>query len=267
MKLKKIALVTSVFLTGIFVGTFLKGFPIVNASVETQAPSIWNERGIEESFNQSFPKSSITINRSCYALGYDCRTRNAAWVYERLTADSLKGDADREKISFKEDPLIPTTFRSTLKDYQKSGFDRGHLAPAANHKGSLDEMRDTFFLSNMSPQEPQFNRGYWSKVEKYVRDLTKSNEVVEVITGPLYLPKEEADGSKWVKYRVIGDNDVAVPTHFFKVVVLSSKGKKEDIAYILPNEPIAANTPLDRFKVTVDKVEKCAGVLFSSYKD
>lgn len=262
MSLRKITSIASIFIAGITAGVFIRELPSVNAAVENAASYRLDFKQSEGQSNQTLPKSHIAVNRSCYSLGYDCRTRNASWVYERLTADSLKGDANRADFAFREDSLIPQIFRSTLKDYQKSGFDRGHLAPAANHKSSSEGMEDTFYLSNMSPQNPKLNRGYWAKLEKYVRDLTKSYQTVEVFTGPLYLPKEEADGHKWVKYQVIGENDVAVPTHFFKVLFLESKGKRDTVAYILPNEPIASNTSLDQFKTTVKKVEKCAGILF-----
>ncbi len=73
-------------------------------------------------------------------------------------------------------------------------------------------MEDTFYLSNMCPQNPNFNRGYWAKFEKYVRDLTKAYKAVHVFTGPLYLPKAKQNGQKWIKYQVIGKNEVSVPT-------------------------------------------------------
>jgi len=266
MSLRKYASIVSIFIAGITAGTFIREIPSVSTSIENQTSHRSDFKGPESTAAQSFPKSYISVIRPCYSLGYDCRTRNASWVYERLTAENLKGETDRANFAFKEDPSIPVIFRSTLEDYRKSGFDRGHLAPAANHKATTQEMNDTFYLSNMSPQCPQFNRGYWAQLEKHVRDLTKTNEVVEVFTGPLYLPKEESDGTKWVKYRVIGPNDVAVPTHFFKVLVLKSRGKTDAIAYVLPNEQIAKNTPLDKFKVTAEKVEKCAGILFASQK-
>ncbi len=145
-----------------------------------------------------------------------------------------------------EDCAIPELFRSSLADYRKCGFDQGHMACAANHKGSAEEMKETFFLSNICPQSSQFNRGYWAKFERYVRDLTNYYEVVEVFTGALYLPKQDEDGKRWITYQVIGENDVAVPTQFFKVICLASDFE----SYILPNEAIDANMPLDVFKTT-----------------
>ncbi len=123
-------------------------------------------------------------------------------------------------------------------------------------------MDDTFYMTNMCPQCPQFNRGYWAKLEKHVRDLTKDYANVYVVTGPLYLPSVEADGKRYIKYQVIGPNDVAVPTHFFKVITLEDwQGIQERRAYILPNQEIASKASLDQFKTTIQKVEKLAGFL------
>jgi endonuclease G, mitochondrial len=213
----------------------------------------------------SLPATSYVIERAGYSLSYDPRTRNPIYVYEKLSANSLAGRVSRENFQFKEDPRIPKIFRSTLIDYQGSGYDRGHLAPAADHKCSSESMSDTFYLSNMCPQVPQFNRGYWSQLEKHVRELTKDYKTVEVFSGPLYLPNDDKRGNRIVSYSVIGENDVAVPTHFFKVLFLEEgKGDLKMQAYILPNAEIASDTPLDKFIVPIEKVQKAAGILFKS---
>lgn len=223
-----------------------------------------NERSARGSASQmKLPRKSVTIERPGYTLEYDGRTKNANWVYECLTSDCLKGKVERENFAFVEDPKIPKAFQNTLEDFKGSGFDRGHLAPAADHKRSSEEMRDTFYMSNMSPQVPQFNRGYWVKLEKYVRDLTKSSKAVHVTTGPLFLPNLEEHGKKYVKYQVIGKNNVAVPTHFFKVIVRETGvGKTKAEAYILPNQQIAKETPLSQFQATLQDVEKVSGLSF-----
>lgn len=213
-----------------------------------------------------YPINHIVIERSCYSFGYDFRTKNAAWVYECLSKEGLKGDVKRGGYRFKEDPLIPETFRTCDSDYRGAGFDRGHLAPAANHKSSFEEMEETFYFSNVCPQSPKFNRGYWAKLERQVRDLTYAYKKVEVFTGSLYLPKIVADGTKWVSYQVIGENDIAVPTHFFKLIFAESDETHNVEAYILPNEPISSTEPLDKFKTTLEKVERLSGILFSSFK-
>ncbi|KAJ1794714.1 nuclease, partial [Coemansia sp. RSA 1938] len=101
--------------------------------------------------------------RSRYAASYNRALRNPNWVAEHLTRDNLKGTADRANSEFKEDKDIPPMFRALLKDYYRSGFDRGHMCPAADAKKDTESMNDTFFLSNIAPQVGKgFNRNYWA---------------------------------------------------------------------------------------------------------
>lgn len=88
-----------------------------------------------------------------FVLSYDRRNRNAHWVFEHLTPDKLNTrNVDRSKSNFFEDSVIHEKFRSLLKDYKNSGFDRGHLAAAGNHRHNQNSMDQTFTLSNISPQ-------------------------------------------------------------------------------------------------------------------
>ena len=103
-----------------------------------------------------------------------------------------------------EDAAIEPRFRSTLAQYKNSGYDRGHMAPAAAHKSSQRTMDETFVLSNASPQVgPGFNRDYWARFERFVQALTTKCSEVYVATGPLYLPRPAAsaaaaDAGGWV---------------------------------------------------------------------
>lgn len=216
----------------------------------------------EADSKRTLPVVVPILEKEAFTIAYDARNKNPYFVVEVLTAEGLKGSADRNTHQFREDESIPLHMRSALEDYRGSGFDRGHMAPAANCKKSVKRMAESFFLSNMCPQEPQFNRGYWAKFEGRVRDLTKSYRSVTVFTGPLYLPQGKR-GERFVMYRVIGQNDVAVPTAFFKVLRLEREsGAIEERAYIMPNEHIAPETPLKTFQVTVQKVEQISGILF-----
>lgn len=183
-----------------------------------------------------------------------------------MTAETVRQNdqVDRSKCDFVEDDSIHTLFRSQNSDYKGSGFDRGHLAAAGNHKHSQRHIEETFRLSNMAPQVGKgFNRDAWNRLERYVRKLTKTNPNVYVCTGPLYLPKKESDGKTYVKYQVIGTNNVAVPTHFYKVIVVDTPEKTLELeAYVMPNQVIADDTPLEVFRVPPESVERAAGLLF-----
>lgn len=211
-----------------------------------------------------FPSLANIKSRESYVTSYDPRTRTASWVIERLSPASLIGPSDRKYCDFKEDESVHVFHRSTNGDYRGSGFDRGHLAAAANHKWSQKAMEDTFYLSNVAPQNPHLNQNTWNSLEKLCRSLTKRYLNVYVCTGPLYLPRQESDGKLYVRYQVIGPNHVAVPTHFFKILILEqTNGRGVELrSYVLPNEPISEKVPLERFLVPIETIERASGLLF-----
>ena len=134
----------------------------------------------------ALPVTERTIKRHGYELCYDFRTRQPRWVYEHLTEKNLQRNASREGVEFKKDSLVPQIFQAQNSDYKGSGFDRGHLCPAGDTKDNLEAMTETFFLSNISPQTPDFNRGYWLKLERHVRELLKQHRELHVYSGCLY---------------------------------------------------------------------------------
>lgn len=136
-----------------------------------------------------FPSLANVRSRESYVTSYDPRTRTASWVIERLSPASLTGPSDRKLCEFKEDDSVHVYHRATNADYRGSGFDRGHLAAAANHKWSQKAMDDTFYLSNVAPQNPNLNQNTWNNLEKLCRSLTRNYLNVYVCTGPLYLPR------------------------------------------------------------------------------
>ncbi|KAG7195974.1 nuclease [Scheffersomyces spartinae] len=199
---------------------------------------------------------------------YDRATRNPYWVVEHITQELIRrGEGvDRSKSVFKEDETIPLKFRNRLRDFFRSGYDRGHNAPAADAKYIQLAMDETFYLTNISPQVGEgFNRDYWAHLEDFGRRLTKSYDDVRIMTGPLYLPKKCADGKYRVEYEVIGSPpNIAVPTHFFKLIVGENKrdqGQKISYAaFVLPNDKIENLTPLTSFQVPLEALEKSSGL-------
>lgn len=171
---------------------------------------------------------------------------------------------------FHEDLTVPPMFRAKLADYARSGYDRGHQMPAADAKWSQDAMDSTFVLSNMCPQVGEgFNRDYWAHFEDFCRELCKKYPSVRVVTGPLYLPKRDDKDGKWrVSYEVIGNPpNVAVPTHFFKIVFAeeaadSPIGKVALGAFVLPNAEIPNQKSLGDFEVPIEAVERASGLTF-----
>jgi len=228
-------------------------------------PSLKSPR-VSQVMRFGFPGLDNVRTLDDFVLSYDKRNRTAHWVFEHLTADSVayNDKVDRSKCDFIEDQSIHPFFRSTNADYKRSGFDRGHLAAAGNHRKDQLHCQQTFLLSNMSPQVGKgFNRDSWNRLERHCRNLTKTHRNVYVCTGPLYLPRKEADGNLYVKYQVIGANNVAVPTHFFKVIVMETDRRELLLeSYIMPNAPISDSTPLTAFQVPPESIERAAGLLF-----
>ncbi|KAF7998001.1 hypothetical protein HCN44_009399 [Aphidius gifuensis] len=247
-------------------GTVSAASPIVPSNNTNDMTSKLSSSRISQIMKHGFPGFDTIRSFDDFVLSYDKRNRVAHWVFEHLTRERVypKNDVDRSNCEFKTDESIHPFFRSTNSDYKGSGYDRGHLAAAGNHKYSQKDMEQTFMLTNMAPQVGKgFNRNSWNSLEKYVRKLTKIYTDVYVCTGPLYLPKKESDGKKYVKYEVIGTNHVAVPTHFYKIIV----GEKSDSsfemeAYVMPNAPIDDKTPLSNFQVPPESIERAAGLLF-----
>lgn len=225
------------------------------------APLIDSNR-VTQIMKYGFPGLDNVRSYSDYVLSYDRRNRVAHWVFEHLTPENAKSNptVDRSKCDFKPDESIHPFFRSLNSDYKGSGFDRGHLAAAGNHKSHQMHCEHTFYLTNMAPQVGSgFNRDSWNRLEKYVRKLTKTYSNVYVCTGPLYLPKKEADGKNYVKYQVIGSNSVAVPTHFYKVIVgETSDGQLELESYVMPNQVIDDKTPLQVFQVISGQIKSAS---------
>ncbi|KAE8584272.1 hypothetical protein XENTR_v10020890 [Xenopus tropicalis] len=233
------------------------GFQTVQASTQLSLPP---SAGLTRF---GLPGLSQLKSRESYVLSYDPRLRGPAWVLEHLSPERLHGSAERQGCDFQEDVSVHQYHRAANSDFKGSGFDRGHLAAAANHKWSQKAMDETFILSNIYPQNPHLNQKAWNNLERYCRSVTKKNKNVYVCTGPLFLPRREPDGNMYVKYQVIGSNNVAVPTHFFKVVVLEKfSGEIELRSYVMPNHPVDEQIPLERFLVPIESIERAAGLLF-----
>ncbi|HEY5123115.1 MAG TPA: DNA/RNA non-specific endonuclease [Ignavibacteria bacterium] len=187
------------------------------------------------------------VKHSYYTLSYSKRDEQAEWVAYLLTRSMISGQSERTE-NFRPDPSVPSG-SAQLSDYRKSGYDKGHLCPAGDMTFSDQAMSETFYLSNMSPQVPAFNRGIWKNLESLVRQWAKEDDSIFVITGGIL---KESMGS-------IGADSVTVPSRFYKVVY-DITGVKKMIAFILPNEKSAKQ--LNEYVVTVRDVERLRGIDF-----
>ena len=191
----------------------------------------------------------VLVSHTGYTLSYREDWEQAEWVAYQLTAEECRGDQPRSG-SFRKDPDVPDGSASP-EDYRNSGYDRGHLCPAADQSWSVTAMKDSFYMSNISPQNPGFNRGIWAALEEAVRTFALENGSVAVVTGPVMTdtPRE-----------FIGPGKVPVPLRFYKVVLDFTGPELKGIGFILPNEK--RSEPLSFFAVTIDDVELLTGLDF-----
>ncbi len=180
------------------------------------------------------------IKHTYFSLAYSEDDEQAYWVFYHLTPELINGTQSRTD-DFRPDPIV-STGSASLADYSGSGYDRGHLCPAADMTLNKTSMSETFFLSNMSPQVAVFNRGVWSTVEDQVRKWAIEFNGLDVATGPIF--KDNLG--------TIGINQVTVPGYYYKV--LYSEKEKIMLGLILQNK--SGSKPLDQFVVPVDVIEQ-----------
>ena len=161
------------------------------------------------------------LDRSFYVVCHAGAWRIPRWVAYHLRAGDLPGTVSRND-RFRADPALPAGERSELADYRNSGMSRGHLAPADDFLRSFEAMDATFLLSNMAPQLQGLNGGRWRVLEGEVQALAAAHGSIWVITGPLFL---DAALRPIAPTEFIGGGRVAVPTHFFKVVLCEHPAK------------------------------------------
>lgn len=184
-----------------------------------------------------------------YCFVYNDEHLQSEWMYYLLSSEMIVGDAERLS-SFLVDTMVKTgTARN--QDYVHSGFDRGHLVPAGDMVFCDTAMRESFFLSNISPQTPAFNRGIWSSLEQQVRDYAENFKEVYVVTGPVL--KEGLE--------TIGESEVSVPEDFYKAVLVYNDSIQQGIGFILPNEAGTKNS-LYCYSISLDSLESITDIEF-----
>ena len=190
----------------------------------------------------------VTVHTG-YALVYDEEHEQPKWVAYHLTRDEVYGVYER-KDNFRADPSI-FSGSAELEDYRGSGYDRGHLIPAADQSWSEEAMSDSFFMSNMSPQEPAFNRGIWAALEAAIRTAAVTEGSVYVVTGPVL-----TDGP----YKKIGEQGVSIPKYYYKAMLDYQEPDYKAIGFLLPNEGTDAD--LENFATSIDELEERTGIDF-----
>lgn len=189
------------------------------------------------------------ICHSSYCFVYDEDYEQSKWVAYHLTSEMVNGEEPRDD-NFKPDAEVETG-TADIEDYKSSGYDRGHLVPAADMSLSEESMKESFYFSNISPQLPGFNRGIWKTLESEVRNYAKNLGNIYIVTGPMLKPG----------LQTIGKNEVGVPEEFYKAVLFVSDTLITGIAFIMPNKKLT-NGSVYEYAVCIDDLEIKTGIDF-----
>ncbi|MDH6358561.1 DNA/RNA non-specific endonuclease [Parabacteroides sp. PF5-9] len=195
-------------------------------------------------------RKEIIVNHEGYTVSYNSDYKIANWVAWELTASKVKNAKVARTNKFLPDPQLKSV-SATDKDYSNSGYDRGHMAPAGDMKWSEKAMKESFYLSNICPQDHDLNQGLWRDLEELCRLWAIENNRLLIACGPII--------SKEMKR--VGINRVGVPTHFYKVICMISDNKYEGIAFVLENKAYKTEK-LFSFAVPIDSVETLTGIDF-----
>ena len=198
-------------------------------------------------------ESDLQLKKEGFALGYSFQYRQAVWVAYLLKKENLLSKQVRRRENFRPDPDVKL-HPVYPKDYRRSGYDKGHLAPAADMTYSFASMNNSFLMTNISPQIPGCNRGIWKRLENQVRSWAIRERKLYVITGPVFSDK----------ILLMRNTSIPVPDAFYKVILDLTPPMKM-IGFIVPNK--ASKRRVATFAVPVDEVERITGYDFFSELD
>ena len=198
-------------------------------------------------------KKEVLLYRSNYTLSFNKKTNLPNWVAWRLDKKKLVEKVSRDRYGFTADPDMEGENAVVTQDYARSGYDRGHMCPANDSRWSGEAMRESFYMTNICPQNPNLNSGDWNELEQACHRWAEK-EVVYIVCGPILYKKSQAE--------YIGkEHKIRVPEAFFKVVLSGvEKGTPRAIGFIYKNTK--GNQPLDAYVNTVDEVERITGIDF-----
>ncbi|MEZ4793242.1 MAG: DNA/RNA non-specific endonuclease [Gelidibacter sp.] len=218
---------------------------------EEKSGFVAHGKQVKDDTNEFFLPTSTTgqiIHHEGYSLSYNEPYEQAEWVAYELKKSHLS-NSNFKRPYFEIDKAVKTGAAS-WRNYKNSGYDRGHLCPAGDRNYSQEAHDETFLTSNISPQDHEFNSGIWNTLEQKVRYWANKYDGVFVVTGGV-LTKD---------LKTIGNEHVAVPNQFYKIILDNDNGKVRMIGFLMPNKD--SGEPLYNFVVPVDSIETLTGIDF-----
>ncbi|MCR4681097.1 MAG: DNA/RNA non-specific endonuclease [Bacteroidales bacterium] len=188
------------------------------------------------------------IEHTGFTVSYNSKWREPNWVAYELTRDESYGRVERYD-HFDPDPDVVGVCPEYW-DYSDSPYDRGHMAPAGDMKWDKNAMRESFYMSNICPQNHNLNDGDWKLLEQQIWEYARQNGHVYVVCGPIV-----SDHPK-----TIGKHRVAVPDAFFKVLLCKIGGQWQAIGFYFKNR--AGSKPLGTYCKSIDQIEQMTGIDF-----
>lgn len=188
------------------------------------------------------------VVHTCYTLSYSEADEQARWVAYMLCRTRTKGSVKRTDF-FDADPAVKTG-SATYNDYRHSGYSRGHLMPAADARWDETAMRESFLMSNVSPQLSEFNDGVWNRLEGKMRHWANVYDTLFIVTGPVL---KDLQGD-----HIGHENCVSVPQYFYKAIYCPAT--QQAIGFLLKHE--RSDKPLQTFVVSIDELEEFTGIDF-----
>ena len=205
---------------------------------------------VSTDLDQYIPSSKTNkeiVRHSAFMLSYQEEYEQASWVLHRLVKEAAYGKAERSN-DFLSDPLVESG-SAVAQDYSRSGYDRGHLCPAGDFKHDKELQDETFYMSNMSPQMPDFNRGIWSDLENKVRYWVKKRGELIIVTGPILKKGLPTIGRM---------NKIAIPEKSYKIIY--DPATVEAIAFLFPNE--SSVELVKSYTISINELEAMTGIDF-----
>lgn len=195
----------------------------------------------------------ILIEHKGFTLNYNTQYNTPDWVAWELTAEECQSDGvTRKGFNFIPDEDLPYQYQVTTSDYTNSGYDRGHMCPAADMKWDADAMHDCFYMTNICPQLPVVNQQYWERLESACRRWAVSEGSIYIVCGPIYNSSRPKNIGR--------EHMIAVPDAFFKVVISLSGNTPKGIGFYYQNSE--KRQTMESASRTIDQIEEMTGYDF-----
>jgi len=185
------------------------------------------------------------LHKKAFDICYSCKWKTPKLIVYKVDGDLVnRYNYSRKHLWFKSDYSLPIRCRSYSKDYSRTGFDRGHLAPNAVFDYNCAIQKETFLMSNIAPQKPQLNRRLWAKIEKFVRIQARKYKDIRVITGV-------CGSLGHIKH------NVNIPKWWYKIIFLPN-GKV--ISFLVPNSNTVGKDKAKKYLTNIKKIKKICNI-------